>query len=148
MTAIDREQIWSDFLQQKLPSRKNEAWKYSDLSILAPWQTALKLDAKSYQAEIDILRIPDTLLLVFLNGYYMPMLSDHAKFSAQIFIGNSTQQPLMQQKFQAHLQHAIDENKYPFATINRDLYTDDFVLALPDQYELKTPVNLPPIRAA
>ncbi len=65
---------WQAFCQRGFPSRREELWKYTDLTFLeklsfiaAPCLTDIKLPEKL---------LPDVNRLVFINGYFQETLSD------------------------------------------------------------------------
>lgn len=135
------------FLTQDLPTRKNEYWKYDDLSFLANqhYATAKKVHAKDLEDVIcqHRLRSGDSVLMVLVNGYFMPELSDLTKIREHVIACN------MSEALQHHAESVrenmpdnINVQKYPFANLNAANFTDGLFLKIPDNCELNTPIHL------
>lgn len=121
-----------------LPSRKNEYWKYNDFSFLAEmnFSIAEKMDADNLTEVIHQyrLRSGDGILLVLVNGYFMPELSDLGKLPKEI-TACSTEQSLL-------MKTTIDAEKYPFANWNAASFTGGLFLKIPENHVLSAPLHL------
>src|SRR5262245_14701513 len=112
-----RQQHWDAFLKNGFPTRKDERWKYTDLSFLTNRQFATPSKGDEYQL-MDVihqhrLQRGESILLVFVNGYFMPVLSDLAKLPENVVVSN------MAQAFQTHADliktnwlDSVDAKKY------------------------------------
>ncbi len=139
-------QHWRAFVQHGMPSRKNEYWKYDDVSFLADkhYSLAQKIDAREITEALHqhSLRSGDGIFLVMINGYFMPELSDLFKLPAGI-IACSLQEALQKQGDDLREKFtAIDNHKYPFASLNADMFTDGLFLQVADDCKLHRPIHL------
>ena len=117
-----RQQHWDALVQQGLPTRGNEHWKYTDLSCLTqhsftPSQP-LPLETPRYQAMIASHRLPgsETILLVFVNGHFMPTLSDLDRLPPSVTVCGLNE--IVQKdpdRLKPYWSAALDVKKYPFA---------------------------------
>ena len=142
-----RQQHWTAFLKNGLPTRKDERWKYADLGFLANqnYAAATQLDTDHL---IDIihqhrLQKSEGILLVLVNGYFMPMLSDLVKLPHHVIAcGMSEALQLHNDKIKEHLPEKIDVQKYPFGSLNAAMFVDGLFLYVPDKCELAAPIHL------
>lgn len=140
-----REQHWQAFLQQGLPTRHNENWKYSDTSFLLEQQyvSAKKMDVSQLVDAVNQhrLRSGDALLMVLVNGYFMPELSDIAKLPANV-IACSISEALEKHTDSVKAYLAVDKQNYPFANLNAAMFVDGLFLQLQDHCEISSPIHL------
>lgn len=133
------------FLEHGLPTRKHERWKYADLQFLSTkaWVAAKPVfNAEHVQAVIAQRRLKhtDSVLLVCVNGYFMPDLCDLIRLPANVRLCSRSD---AFRDFAADMTTAvIDAQRYPFACLNALMSTDGLFLALPDQCKLSVPVHL------
>lgn len=142
-----REENWQAFLKQGVPDRKNEYWKYDDLGFLAHQQFSAA-PIPDEESLIDVmhqhrLRSGDGILLVMVNGHFMPFLSDLIKLPMGITVCS------INQALQTHADcienyfpELTDVNKYPFAALNAAQFTDGLFLKMDDNVQLKSPLHL------
>lgn len=148
-----RQRHWDAFLKNGMPTRKEERWKYTDLAFLAnknfsaavDYRKAKKADADHLHHVINKHRLQcgDSILLVFVNGYFMPVLSDTAKLPPSVIacsLGAAFQQhaELIKKYWPAN----TDTQKYPFANLNAAVFADGLFLSLSDKCELSMPIHL------
>ena len=142
-----RSQHWQAFLEQGLPSRKNEYWKYSDISFLdhQQYSAAKKGDIDHLIDTIHQyrLRSGDGILMVLVNGYFMPVLSDMVKLPANV-IACSMSEALQHHMecISENLPEKVDAQKYPFANLNAAMFVDGLFLKLGEACELAAPIHL------
>ena len=133
MMLAEREKRWNDFIEQGLPSRKQESWKYTDLSILTrqKFVAATPADPASYRQIVQAHRlVTDAIMLVFVNGFYAPSLSDGDKLPKGAVVTTN------------HAQHAItNTDNHPFAALNQAIAAENFALQLADRLEINEPVQ-------
>jgi Fe-S cluster assembly protein SufD len=79
--AMRREQAFADFTRAGLPTRRNEAWHYTDLRAMmrdvVPW--ARRPDAASVKgtmARLAAVLAADAVRLVLIDGFFIPEASD------------------------------------------------------------------------
>ena len=138
---------WETFLQNGLPGRKNERWKYTDLSFLTNRQFSnpTRVDADNLLDGVQQNRLQrcDSVMLVLVNGYFMPLLSDLNKLPEGVIacsMRDSAHQHL--DLIKTHLKENIDADLYPFASLNASQLTDGLFLYLPDDMDMPLPVHL------
>jgi Fe-S cluster assembly protein SufD len=126
---------WDTFLKHGLPTRKDERWKYTDLTFLTnkKYVSAQRMEADQLSDVVHQHRLQhsESIMLVFVNGYFTPALSDLAKLPEGV-IACSLNENLIE---------SIDINKYPFVSLNAALFTDGLFLQLPDACEIKMPIH-------
>ncbi len=146
LTDFRRKQ-WDAFLKNGLPTRKDERWKYTDLSFLTNknFSTAARVDPYLLRDVINQHRLQrgESILLVCVNGYFMETLSDIAKLPRQVIacsMGKALQHhaDIVRANWPDH----IDAQKYPFASLNAAMFEDGLFLSLPDDCEINMPVHL------
>lgn len=143
MNAINEQQRWSDFVASALPSTKHERWKYADLSFLRTMSLnqAKPVDLDSVRQVVQAKRLPpkEAILLVVVNGYFMPALSDMSALPATVMLDDaSTVMPTVNVAFGAN----------PFVEINSEFSTGGLRLTLPERCQLAQPIHLLSIATA
>ncbi len=135
------------FLQEGLPTRKQEYWKYADLSFLST-QLFSTQDSSNENEAADVLssareKHQGSLFLVFVNGRFSSSLSDINRLPTNL-IACSLQTALKEQPSRAmnYLQREIDARRYPFANLNAAQFVDGLFLYLPDHQRLAHPLHL------
>jgi len=136
MTSI--QQKWDEFIKTKLPSYKEERWKYADLSFLKQntYTLAKKIESDDLMDVIHQHRLQncESILIVIVNGYYMPHLSDLTKLPENVIVQNFSRDiPLPQ---------SMNKINYAFANFNAENFTDGLVLRVPDKCKLIMPIHL------
>ncbi len=128
---------WHDFIEQQLPTSKNEAWKYVDFSHLkkSSFQLSVKQDKKIEMAAIAALRMEDTVNLIFVDGFFNEALSDQLPTGCVFSRGKN------HATFSQYLNATLDAKKFPFANLNRAIFSDDFVLTVADNATIARPLH-------
>lgn len=137
---------WNAFLQNGLPTRKDERWKYTDLSFLANqhFTTAKRIDEARFRNAVNQHRLQhgESILLVFVNGYFMPELSDMAKLPANVIacqIGDALAQHSA--LIESNWPTVSDATLYPFASLNAAMCTDGLFFFVPENCEMTQPIH-------
>lgn len=138
---------WDTFLKQGLPTRKDERWKYTDLSFLTNKQyiPAQRVESEQLIDVIDQHRLQrsESIMLVFVNGYFTPALSDLAKLPDGVIACSLNEAlQLHADLLKTHYNEQIDSQKYPLANVNAAIFTDGLFLHLPDACEITMPIHL------
>lgn len=85
-----RQNTWDEFLKNGLPTRKDERWKYADLGFLANknYVAAKHVDTNSLRETVNQhrLKLGESILLVFVNGYFVSELSDVTKLPKTLLL--------------------------------------------------------------
>lgn len=119
------------FQQQPLPTRKTEAWKYTPLHSV--WEHGFLDSAAPEPVSTDALEalvhIPelDTIRLVFVNGHFMPALSNQEAVNGLTISRFQEADDEQQSIIQQHLGKIATHRKHPFGSLN-DSLTDDGLL--------------------
>ncbi|MBZ8183211.1 Fe-S cluster assembly protein SufD [Oscillatoria salina] len=84
--------------QQKLPQKKDEDWRFTDLSELLAIQFQAAGKVSVDPEAIAGLQLPEAAQsrLVFVNGFYAPELSDVSGLPTGVFVGNLADLPTKQ----------------------------------------------------
>lgn len=141
-----RDLSWQAFLEQGLPNKQQEKWKYTDLSILehcdfAPVQST---DDKKLNLMLDAYRLQETsILLVFFNGQYMPSFTESNALPEGVIISN-LQTALLQHEnlLQKYLFLEMNANYSAFADLNSAAFADGVFVYIPNDVELPLPIHL------
>lgn len=134
----------------KIPTPKDEDWKYTDLSLLVKQSfqsSSNQLDPTSLTEVADYL-LPETATsrVTVVNGNYVPPMSDVSGLPDQVFVGSLSQADATQiehllPKLRSHLgEHASKQDV--FATINTACLTDVVVVYVPRNTIVEVPIQL------
>lgn len=142
-----RRQHWDAFQQHGLPTKRNDRWKYTDLSFLAnkKFSVACQIKNDYLRHEINQHRLQqgNSILLVFINGYFVPQFSDINKLFPKIIVC-SINEALKHHASLVKLYwpHHINAQHHPFASLNAAFFDDGLFFYLPDDCELSMPIHL------
>ncbi|HEX4044565.1 MAG TPA: Fe-S cluster assembly protein SufD [Gammaproteobacteria bacterium] len=140
-------QYWQAFLAQGLPTRQHERWRYADLAFLNKhdFSTPSQVNAEKLEDTIHQYRLHygDSILLVLINGCFMPTLSDLTKLPEQV-IACSWQQALREHTalIPQHHQSVVDAKRYPFVALNTALGSDGLFFYVPAQTTIPAAVHV------
>jgi Fe-S cluster assembly protein SufD len=142
---LQREQQQA-FIQRGLPTRKEELWKYTDMSQLAKlsFQPALKQSHDNIASIIKnyLLENGNIALMVFVNGHYQAQFSNVTNLPSTV-VCTSIQQALLEHT--DLVQDCLNRNKnilkYPFACLNIALMNDGVFLLVPPNIEITNPIH-------
>ena len=134
-------QAWQE---SKLPSNQDERWKYTDLAFLQTerhLRVAPAVSKNSCDAELAQPLAGEVISLVWLNGSFMPELSNLAKLPDKI-IACSIQDALHlhPELIEAHFKKLQHTNA--FVNLNTAMFTDGVFIFIPDNVVLNTPIHL------
>lgn len=143
-----RQKQFSQFSRRGLPSRREEAWKYNDLSFLEKmsFEPPPVLETVPLTEKLQALlaeRARDNNLLVFVNGQYAPQLSSLSSLPEGVILG--TLQAALESHaslLSAYLLKDIDTQRHPFASLNAALFGDGLFLYVPRSVILEKPLHL------
>ena len=85
-----RQQAGDIVVKSRIPSKKDEEWRFSDLSGLLKLNLQLADEFKLSPAILEEFALPETdrTRLVFVNGVYAPELSNLEGLPAGVYVGN------------------------------------------------------------
>ena len=121
----------------RLPDRRDEEWRFTDISELAAiaWQPATEVP------EVDITpwALPETeeSRLVFVNGRYVPSLTDTSALPAEVVVGN-----LATLGDRALAEYFAADRDDTFATLNAAGFNDAAIVWVPRNRTVEQPIQL------
>ena len=137
--------IGQAFLRRGLPTRKEELWKYTDVSALtqATFTKSATVKVDVLPATVAARRLPDTIMVVLLNGHFSETLSDLQDLPQGVTLC-SFRQALQQHAplVQAHFTTNLDLARHPFASLNAALVTDGVFLQVPANTVIVNPIQI------
>ena len=149
ITALNKSGAES-FLQQEIPTRKTEAWKFTSLYNFTSNEEGYGRLAETHSAAgLDgITTIPalDAQRLVFVNGRYSEELSSNETLSNVVRFSqaNEAQQAIIAD----NLGTAIEQEKHIFAALNNAITNDGVLVHVGKNEQLKTNIQITHITTA
>ncbi|NET08567.1 MAG: Fe-S cluster assembly protein SufD [Symploca sp. SIO2B6] len=141
-----RERATTWIQEQTFPSRRDEEWRFTDLSPLLEmqFQAVKTLDIASLNFEITPLTLPEAVesRLVFINGVYAPQLSSVAAITEGVFVGNIAALP---SQYEARLNNYLGKQKGAsevFTALNTAGLNDVAVVWVAKDTIIETPLHL------
>lgn len=135
-----RNQALTNFLKRGLPHRKEEDWRYTDLTCLNKY--AFQLPERSARAP-SITSLTDCYSITLIDGCFSPEhsqlhdLDDHFKLTPVSEMMRQNQAWL-----EPYLSKAIDNDRYPFVSLNHAFFQDGYYLWVPEKTILKKPIHI------
>ena len=132
-----RRSNFEKFKKTGFPGRKMEAWKYMSL------EPVLKMAAARPGAEnFKKPAFGDETAFVFINGIFSEDFSKVTGEHKNLKWGYVSRHSEWAENAAAEIQKGAEEEKNPFVSINAFRFEDIFVLNVPRETSLKTPVHL------
>lgn len=145
---------WSDakkhhfekFITQGFPTREDERFKYTDLSFFTThhFKTPSVTATDELQKIIDAHRFSSqSILLVFVNGYFTPHLSDMSKLSQQVALCDLQEAVLKHPTWMK--EYTLLREKmmsHPFVNLNASQTMSGLFFHLAPKTKLTTPIHL------
>ena len=139
-----RRQSANQVVQLKIPTNKDEKWRFIDLSELQKqdWTNDNTYQIDASTLEQFILTEASHSRLVFVNGDYAPELSDISALSDEVYVGNLAN--LNQNQVSQLSQYlAVNEpDDEVFTVLNSSGINDAFVIWTKANSEITTPIHL------
>jgi Fe-S cluster assembly protein SufD len=138
------------FLQQEIPTRKTEAWKFTSLYSFTSNEEGYGRLAEDYDAKgLDgITAIPElnAQCLVFVNGQYSEKLSSNKSLSNVVRFSqaNEAQHAIIAD----NLGTAVEQEKHIFAALNNAIINDGVLVHVGKNEHLKTNIQITHITTA
>jgi Fe-S cluster assembly protein SufD len=138
------------FLQQEIPTRKTEAWKFTSLYSVTSNEEGYGRLAENHDAKglESITAIPElnAQRLVFVNGQYSNELSSNESLSNVVRFSqaNEAQQVIIAD----NLGTAIEQEKHIFAALNNAITNDGVLVHVGKNEQLKTNIQITHITTA
>ena len=133
------------FLKRGIPTRKEELWKYTDATTLEKRSFTKSIAAKNSELKnlISSRVLPDSIAMVFHNGYFVPELSDLNRLPKEVVLLNLEQAFIkVPDIIKNQLQQASDIRRFPFAVLNTALLTDGMFLQISKKINITDPIHL------
>jgi len=151
LSAI-REEGQRYFNEKGLPAKKNEEWKYTDISPLTkhdflPPQSNPILKDDQRKSILKFLETPMLALspfrLVFIDGFYSPVLSQVERLPLHVAFDSlahtlATQNPLIKK----HLATYADYHQNPFVALSNAYIEDGAFIHIPRNTSLQHPLHI------
>ncbi|MFT7409880.1 MAG: Fe-S cluster assembly protein SufD [Oleispira sp.] len=138
------------FLQQEIPTRKTEAWKFTSLYSFTSNEEGYGRLAEDYNAKgldgITVIPELNAQRLVFVNGQYSEELSSHESLSNVVRFSqaNEAQHAIIAD----NLGTAIEQEKHIFAALNNAIINDGVLVHVGKNEQLKTNIQITHITTA
>lgn len=131
------------FADHGFPNLRDEEWRYTNLAALSKTQfvaTAQQTVADDWLAEY---RVADAILLVLVNGHFVPALSDLADLPTGVTV-LSLAQALQQQpaKVADYLGKAVAETEHSLVAFNNAWFADGLWLEVAAKQVLSKPLQI------
>lgn len=129
--------------EQKVPSSRDEEWRFTDLSPLLEVKFQASKPSSIDQSAIEAFVLPEaTHRLVFIDGVFVSNLSSQAVTSEQIFIGNfeSLQKSSAKDQVLNHLAKQQGEEEV-FTALNTASLNDGAIVWVARNQEVETPIH-------
>ncbi|MGD2179647.1 Fe-S cluster assembly protein SufD [Lusitaniella coriacea] len=139
-----RQRAAYDVAQQQMPTRKDEDWRFTDLSELREIHFLRVQPAKLSPADIAPFVLPEAQqsCIVFVNGVYEPQLSDTSALPSGLFVGNLAQLRV-EDSFEAIKYIARQEgSKEVFTALNSTGFPDIAILWAKANAVVEAPIHL------
>lgn len=140
-----RVKAWQHFLTLGLPSRHVEAYRYIPLRNLYSQLYRLASPTETSKQQISSFIYPECRqsVLVFVNGHYMPELSDISALPKRVVVSSlSVAMQLYSTLLNNQWAKFTKEEGDPFAALNGALHKDGIFLYLPPKTIVETPLQL------
>jgi Fe-S cluster assembly protein SufD len=128
------------FIARGLPTRKDERWKYSDVSFLEKENYNLAAHTHEDEALVKQKALDGSIFIVFVNGHFSAALSDTTKLPAGIVLCN------MREAVSRHAdvikKYLLTSSSSAFTNLNTALLTDGIFLHVPENVTLTAPLHI------
>jgi Fe-S cluster assembly protein SufD len=139
-----RQQANSQVLAARIPNKKDEEWRFTDLSALQQITFKLAEKIEVSASNIDTFVLPETQQsrVIFVNGYYAPELSDVSALPEGTYIGNlANLSNARAKKIVKYLAQQEDATEV-FTALNTAGLTDVAIVWVDANVVVETPVQI------
>ncbi len=144
--AAERADAFARFQTAGFPTRRDELWKYTDVSPITGADLAPTNGERDYTANVDLATLGygehDARVLVFIDGRYVPAASHVGSLADGVVIG-SVREVLAKTPtlIQAHLDQCVAAD-HVFAALNTAFFEDGAYIRIPDGVAVEQPIML------
>jgi Fe-S cluster assembly protein SufD len=135
-------QQFEKFLQHGLPIKKNEWWKYTDVSYLEKMNFTLPAISATENDKPEKY-IDSSILLVFKNGHFSPTLSNLDLLPPEMILSPlSVAVQTYKSLIKPYLLQELDGQRHPFTYLNSAFMVEGVFLQIPRNCALPYPIHL------
>ncbi|AFY79656.1 FeS assembly protein SufD [Pleurocapsa sp. PCC 7327] len=139
-----RRQAVSQVLESRIPSKRDEEWRFTDLSDLLQISFQVAEKATVAAGDLERLTLPEAKQsrIVFVNGFYSPELSDVSGLPESVYVGNLVDLPDAQNdKIVKYLARQEDATEI-FTALNTSGLIDVAVIWANPNVIVETPIQV------
>lgn len=137
-----RREAFERFQTLGLPTRQQEAWRFTDLSALQALALQRPTDTPVVAGALPTLEMP-AHRLVFVNGRYAPGLSQPRALPERTRIATLGRMLSTQPgRIEGYLDRLPGLEQHPFATLNTAFWEDGLFVHLPRGITVETPIHV------
>ena len=131
---------WNAFIAKGFPTRRDENWKYTDVSAIA--SQAFAISNPAHETKISEVRpsLDQAYTFIFVNGRFRSDLSRLSNLANRIHWTTIASAVEQDQSWLTHLS-ALPEYQTPFLLLNDALFSEGFILNIPDNVQLDAPIH-------
>jgi Fe-S cluster assembly protein SufD len=139
-----RQQAAYQVVESNFPTKKDEEWRFTDLSELLNYHFTLAKPAKvePYQVGVFTLSEASASRIVFVNGNYIPELSDTSALPKGVYVGNLSNLPLPQSNKIVKYFNQQKNSENVFSALNTSGINDIAVIWADANVVVETPIHL------
>lgn len=134
-----RVQQFKQFMQQGFPTRRDELWKYTEIT-----ENFIPENSGIIQ-EISAIALNDIsgIRFVFINGHFSENLSCIKTLPKEVILCTTSQAlDSYENRIKSYLLRDFDIKKFPFAKLNSAMMTPGMFLEIPANLIIDTPIQL------
>ncbi len=131
------------FLERGLPTRKEEAWKYTEINKnTLPSQVGIATEWLQYAEKIaEIKKITD-IIFTFVNGHFIASLSYTETLPKEVTLSTLNAALHSHENQLKKYLNTVDGKRYPFAQLNAALMMNGLFLEIPKNVKMTVPIYL------
>lgn len=143
-----RQIAWERFMEQGIPTRRDEDWRFTPVATLAgrPYHNVLSLSLASERVEemLDRAKLDENFhRLVFVNGHYVEQLSSHHDLPPGVTIENLASSIRDDRDFiRPLLTNPVGKEESAFTDLNTAFACDGAVVDVADGVTVDQPIHL------
>jgi len=144
-----RQRGWSSWKSSKMPTRKTEDWKYTRLKALEQGAYLGRAERQKPSSPTlttlrEQLQVPglDARMLVFVNGFYSPELSNTESTDGMDVVHFSEADETQVDTIRTHLGTVADSDKYMFAALSDSWLDDGVFVHVKSDSKVITPLHI------
>jgi Fe-S cluster assembly protein SufD len=136
------------FLERGIPSRREEFWKYTDVSFLGKRNFNLasqKINPEEFAEFADLQRIKNSanIFIVLVNGNFVEKLSDTRHLPHEVKLCSMSEALKNQvDLIRPYLSDMANVDRHPFLSLNLALMHDGVFLYIPKNMSVPVPIHL------